>query len=508
MSWLLPVLLGVPLAGAVLLGSLPGLDDRETAALAVAASGGALGLAGVAALGFHPDRGSPSYALDLAWVPTLGVRFAVGVDGLSLPLVVLTALLVLLCCLHVVRHPPEGATPRLLLALVLLLEVGMLGTFLALDLVLFFVFFEVVLVPMFFLVAGWGGERRRHASVKFLLYTLLGSALMLVGFLVIGAARAGDRPFDMVALGAAHGVGLSRTTQDLAITALVLGFAVKAPIWPLHTWLPDAHTEAPTVGSVLLAGVLLKLGTYGLVRIAVGFLPLGARDAAPLLAVLGTVAVVYAALCCLAQTVSARGDLKRLIAYSSVGHMGFVVLGVATLSPTGLDAALIGNVAHGVVTGLLFFLAGAVKERFGTTSLVSVGGGLLGKAPILGGLLVFACVASLGLPGLAGFWGEVLALVGAADPGAGLSHGFYRTLLVLAAVGTVLTAGYFLKLLATTAFGPVAEHWRGAAMLDLSVAELAAWSPLVVLTVAIGVYPRLVLGVTHPAVVALLGVTP
>ena len=499
MSWLLPVLLGVPLLGAAVLGGVP-LGPRPTAAVALAASGAALALAGVAAAGFHPDAGHPAYPVDVPWVPGIGVRFALGVDGLSLPLVVLTALLVLLCCLHVVRRPPEHA--RTLLALVLLLEVGMLGTFLAADLVLFFVAFEVVLIPMFFLVAAWGGERRRHASSKFLLYTLLGSGLMFIGFLVIGSARGGARPFDMVALGAAHGAGLSRTTQDLAVAALVLGFAVKAPVWPLHTWLPDAHTEAPTTGSVLLAGVMLKMGTYGLVRIAVGFLPLGIRDAAPLLAVLGTVAIVYAALCCLAQR-----DLKRLIAYSSVGHMGFIVLGVATLSPTGLDAALVGNVAHGVITGLLFFLAGAVKERFGTTSLTTVGGGLLGKAPLLGGLLVLACVASLGLPGLAGFWGEVLALVGSYDPGAGLPSALFRTLAVVAVVGTVLTAGYFLKLLAGTAFGPVAARWRDTAMSDLTVAELAAWSPLVVLIVAIGVYPRLVLGVTHPAVVALLAVT-
>ncbi|HMA46616.1 MAG TPA: NADH-quinone oxidoreductase subunit M, partial [Frankiaceae bacterium] len=356
---------------------------------------------------------------------------------------------------------------------------------------------EVVLVPMYFLIAVWGGAARRHAALKFILYTLLGSALMLLGLLTVGLAAG---TFDMTELAARRGAGISRVTQDLAFLALALGFAVKSPLWPLHTWLPDAHTEAPTVGSVLLAGVLLKMGTYGFVRVALPELPQGARDAAPALGVLAVVAVVYGSLCCLAQT-----DLKRLIAYSSVGHMGFVLLGIATLSPVGIDAALYGNIAHGVVTGLLFFLVGGVKDRYGTASIQDIGGGLMARAPYLASLLTVAAVASLGLPGLAGFWGELFALLGAYDPGGGLSPALFRGLLAVGLVGTLLTAGYFLWMLQRVTLGVVPARWRAARTRDVGAVELLAWAPLVVLTVVLGLYPRLVLGVTHDAVRALVG---
>lgn len=260
---------------------------------------------------------------------------------------------------------------------------------------LFFLFFEVVLLPMYAIIAGWGGADRRRAARKFALYTLFGSVLLLVGVYVVVAA-AGTA--DVVAL--TGGGGLSRGTQLAAFTLLALAFAVKSPLWPLHSWLPDAHTQAPTVGSVVLAGVLLKMGTYGLIRVAVGVAPEGARWAAPVLGVLAVAAILVGSLVCLAQT-----EVKRLIAYSSVGHMGFVLLGVATLTATGIQAALIGNVAHGVITGLLFFLAGAVKDRTGSGALAELSG-LQETAPRLAGLLAFAAIASLGLPGLAGFWGR------------------------------------------------------------------------------------------------------
>lgn len=276
---------------------------------------------------------------------------------------------------------------------------------------------------MYFLIARWGGSEgvtggRQAAAWKFILYTLLGSVVMLLGLLLIGL-RAGT--FDMVALATDNGRGLSTSVQVIAVLTIGLGLAVKTPMWPLHSWLPDAHTAAPTVGSVLLAGVLLKMGTYGFVRIVLPIAPDGMRTFAPYLAAFAVVGIIYGSLACLALAKQgAGGDLKRLIAYSSVGHMGFVLLGIATMTPTGVNGALFANIAHGLITGLLFFLVGAVKDRYGTADLDTLAGAtgaaLYGRAPRLGGLLAFAVVASLGLPGLAGFWGEMLAMFGAFDP--------------------------------------------------------------------------------------------
>ena len=330
--------------------------------------------------------------------PSLGLRFHLGIDGISSPLVLLTACLTLLCMVYLLRVRPEAGRPRALVGLLLLLEVGMLGTFVALDLLLFFVFFEVVLVPMWFVIAQWGDDKvpggRVRAANVFILYTLLGSAVMLLGILLVGLTAG---TFDIVELTSRAGAGMSHRTQVLAFLALALGLAVKTPMWPLHSWLPDAHTAAPTVGSVLLAGVLLKMGTYGLVRIAVPIVPDGAQTLAPFLGALAVVGILYGSLACLAQR-----DLKRLIAFSSVGHMGFVLLGISTLTAIGINGALFANVAHGLITGLLFFLAGAIKDRHHTADLDLLGGGLYERMPRLGGLLAFAAVASLGLPGLAG----------------------------------------------------------------------------------------------------------
>jgi NADH-quinone oxidoreductase subunit M len=346
--------------------------------------------------------------------------------------------------------------------------------------VLFFVFFELVLLPMYAVIAVWGGEQRRRAARKFVLYTLLGSVLLLVG---IFAVVAGAGTADLIELTAVAGGDLSRTTQLAAFALLAIGFAVKSPLWPLHTWLPDAHTEAPTVGSVILAGVLLKMGTYGLLRVAVGVAPEGARWAAPVLGILAVAAIVVGSLVCLAQT-----DLKRLIAYSSVGHMGFVLLGIATLTATGFQAALIGNVAHGVITGLLFFLAGAVKDRAHTGDLRQLGG-LRETAPGLAGVLGFAAIASLGLPGLAGFWGEAFAVVAALGHGGAL----WTVLGVIAAIGGALTAAYFLRLLRLATHGDAAPAVATLRPSGLARAELVAWGPLIVLALVLGLVPALIL---------------
>ena len=487
--------LALPALGAAALALLPARADRPARLLATAVS--AVTLVPIVVLAFAHDATGTAYAadspairpwaaVDWSWVPALHLDLHLGVDGVSYPLVALTGLLTLLCCAYTIWKVPPGGSARTLLALLLVLEAGILGTFLALDLVLFFLFFEVVLLPMYAVIAGWGGEQRRAAARKFVLYTLFGSVLLLLGVFTV-AAKAGTG--DLVALTGGH--GLSRGTQYAAFALFAVAFAVKAPLWPLHTWLPDAHTQAPTVGSVILAGVLLKMGTYGLIRVGVGVAPLGAHWAAPALGILAAAAILAGALICLRQT-----ELKRLIAYSSVGHMGFVLLGIATLTATGIQAALLGNVAHGLITGLLFFLAGAIKDRAHTGELADLGG-LRETAPRLAGVLGFAAIASLGLPGLAGFWGEAFAVVAAVRRGGGL----WVTLAVLAAIGGALTAAYFLRLLRKVTHGPAAAPVPAG----IAGAEWFAWAPLVALTLAVGLAPALVLVATEAPVLALTG---
>ena len=499
---LLHVALGAPLAGCLALAAVPRrVGDRRGPAVGVAASGIALvALLLAAVLLDTDDGGTVQFATDAAWAPAVDLRWHLGVDGLSLPFALLTALLVFCCCLYTVRVRPEAGRLRAFIALVLLLEVGMLGTFLALDLLLFFLFFEVVLVPMWFLIAWWGDPHdrpgRTSAATTFILYTLLGSAVMLVGFLLVHAHTG---TFDMVELAARGGEGLSSGVQLLAAVAIVGGLAVKVPVWPLHTWLPDAHAKAPTVGSVLLAGVLLKMGSYGLVRVAVPIVPEGVSRMAPVLGGLAVVGIVYGALACLAQR-----DLKRLVAYSSVGHMGFVVLGVATLTPAGLNGSVYAGLAHGVITGLLFFLAGAIKDRHGTSDFDELGGGLYARLPRLGALLTFGAVASLGLPGLAGFWGELLAVIGAFRPAALLERPYFLALMAIALLGLVLTAWYLLVTVRRVCQGDDVIGGRLPVLGDVTRLEAASWGPLVALTLLLGVWPGLVLTVVDPAVEALL----
>jgi NADH-quinone oxidoreductase subunit M len=512
LQYALVALLVLPLLGAVgaLLPAPPGLKGRDPdqAVLrhGVSVTGAVLLLSIVLAAAFdyrHSARMQGS--TDLSWIPALHIRIHLGVDGVSLPLIVLTALLTFLCAVHAYFKMPEGPAPKAFVALLLVLEAGTLGTFAVLDLMLFFLAFEMVLIPMYFLIARWGGAGRDRAAFRFILYTLLGSVVMLLGLLLIGL-KAGT--FDMVALATDNGSKLSHSTQIIAVLAIGIGLAVKAPMWPLHSWLPDAHTAAPTTGSVLLAGVLLKMGTYGLVRIVLPIAPQGAHFFAPYLAAFAVVGILYGSLACLALGRKGnRGDLKRLIAYSSVGHMGFVLLGIATLTPTGVNGALFANIAHGLITGLLFFLVGAVKERYGSTDLDQLAGdggaALYGTAPRLGGLLAFGAVASLGLPGLAGFWGEMLAMFGSFHPAAGLSRPAYLTYLALAAFGTLLTAAYLLGVVRRVCMGE--RSAEAVRLADVRGFEFAAWSPLVALTVLAGLWPAALLGLTDPAVRTLLG---
>ncbi|MGH3313988.1 MAG: complex I subunit 4 family protein [Streptomyces sp.] len=545
MQGLLIGVLLLPLLGAVaaLLPPPPGLRGRDSGQAVlrhgVTVTGLVLAASVVLALGFDTDHpGTMQAESDVSWIPSLGIRVHLGTDGVSLPLLVLTALLTFLCALYSYGHgakgtggestAPGGGSPQAFVALILLLESGTLATFAALDLVLFFLAFEMVLIPMYFLIARWGSAERGPAAWKFILYTLLGSVVMLLGLLLVGL-KGGT--FDMVALAADNGPGLSHTTQLIAVLAIGAGLAVKTPMWPLHSWLPDAHTAAPTVGSVLLAGVLLKMGTYGFVRILLPVAPDGMRTFAPYLAAFAVVGIVYGSLVCLSLArQGAKGDLKRLIAYSSVGHMGFVLLGIATMTRTGVNGALFANVAHGLITGLLFFLVGALKERTGSTDLDTLSGAtgaaLYGRAPRFGGLLAFGAVASLGLPGLAGFWGEMLTLLGAYHPADGLGRPAFVVFMAFGGLGTLLTAGYLLVVVRRVCMGgapleerepvePVesaADVESGATatvrLPDVRTYEYVAWTPLVLLTVVAGLWPAVLLGLTDPAVQHLLpGVT-
>ncbi|MEE1828994.1 NADH-quinone oxidoreductase subunit M [Streptomyces sp. BE20] len=516
MNAVLIALLALPVLGAALtlapvFGTDPAAADRRALRFGTVLTGVVLLLTVVLAAGFDHDEPARMQATtDVAWIPAIGVRFHLGVDGVSLPLIVLTSLLTFLCALYSERRLPSGEgvpSARSFVGLFLLLEVGMLATFAVLDLLLFFVAFEIVLIPMYFLIARWGTGAKVPAANRFILYTLLGSAVMLLGFLLVGG-KAGT--FDMQALAAAHGSGLSHSTQVIAALAIMVGLAVKAPAWPLHSWLPDAHTAAPTVGSVLLAGVLLKMGTYGLVRVLLPVVPDGTATLAPYLGAFAAVGIVYGSLACLALArPGAKGDLKRLIAYSSVGHMGFVLLGIASLTPVGVNGALFANIAHGLITGLLFFLVGAIKDRYGTADLDTLAGttgaALYGRAPRIGALLAFAAVASLGLPGLAGFWGELLAMFGAFDPAEGLSRPAFVTYMVLAGLGTLLTAAYLLIVVRRVCMGDPKQPAPVAELADLRPYEAVSWTPLVALTLLAGLWPALLLGLSEPAVKHLLG---
>jgi NADH-quinone oxidoreductase subunit M len=476
---------------------------REHAAVVVAALGGLVVLGwSVWAVALSTPALDGSH-VDTAWVETLGLRWHLGLDGISAPLVLMSTVVFACSLVALVRSAPAGGGTPALAALLLVIEAGVLGSFLALDLVLFFAFFEVALIPMWFVIDRWGdahgrhGEaRRRRAATRFLVFTVLGSALMLVGFVLV---RAEAGTFDIVQIAATY-----QPSGPTAVTAAVLvalGLAVKTPLWPLHIWLPDAHSIAPTVGSVVLAAVLLKLGTYGFLRFWLPIVDPRWEALLPSVAALATVGIVYAALACLAQN-----DLKRLIAYSSVGHMGFVVLAAATYTLGGVQAAVFASVAHGVITGLLFFLAGAVKDRYGTGDLARLRG-LYGTVPRLGGLVAFAAMASLGLPGLAGFWGEMLAIRAAVFPAGSLPRGTYAVLAVVAALGVILASAYFLALLRSmlqageSGGAPTEPVVRG----DVTGWEWLVWSPLLAATLVFGVAPGLLLTPVGEATAAFLG---
>jgi NADH-quinone oxidoreductase subunit M len=493
-DWGITFAVFLPLVGALVVMALPKRNEEAQKWVALLTSLAVAGF-GVALLAkFSVDRADEfQYEVQKNWIEAINSHYHVGLDGISLPLILLTMLIVTVCIIYSWNHFPEPHNPKAFLALILILETGMVGTFVSLDLILFFVFFEVVLLPMFFMIAVWGGDNRRYASLKFFLFTLFGSALMILSFLALYFLSE-PHTFDMTQLPTAI-TGVALSTQVWIFLGMFMGFGIKVPMFPFHTWLPDAHTEAPTVGSVILAAVLLKLGTYGFVRIAIPILPAAAVKVAPLIGILAVIGIIYGALGCLAQT-----DMKRLIAFSSVAHMGFVMLGISTLTQFGINAAIFGMVAHGLITGMLFFLAGSVKERYHTLEISKLGGLLL-DAPKMGWILGFCSMASLGLPGLAGFWGEFPAILSSYQPANGLNVEMWRVFMVIAALGTVFAAGYLLWLLQRTAFG-TPKHHGDEHVHDLHVSEGIAWAPLLALIVVLGIYPNLIFKATDKALTA------
>jgi NADH-quinone oxidoreductase subunit M len=438
--------------------------------------------------GFDGDSADMQFEEFHRWLPTLGVGYHVGIDGISVLLVMLTTFLMPIT-LASAWHAIEDRTKEFVITM-LLLETGMLGVFVSLDLFLFFVFWEAMLIPMYLIIGVWGGANRIYAAVKFVLYTMVGSALMLVAILALyyqhGAAT-GVYTFDLLTL--ARWVMPPGTGQSLMFLAFSLAFAIKVPLFPFHTWLPDAHVEAPTAGSVILAGVLLKMGTYGFLRFCLPLFPDASMAFAPLVFALAVIGIIYGALVSTVQP-----DLKKLVAYSSVAHLGFVMLGLFTLNQQGVVGGLIQMINHGLSTGALFLMVGMIYERR-HTRLIAEFGGLWKVIPAFSALFLLVTLSSVGLPGLNGFVGEFLVLLGAFQV-SGL-------LTAVATTGIILAAVYLLWMYQRVAFGELTNE-ANRRLQDLSIREWAVLVPVLVFIVWIGVAPTVFTGKTEATIAALL----
>jgi len=471
MAWL-SWTLWTPLAGALILGffpkSRPTLARAWTLVVSLIAFAFSLGMLA----SFHTGQGGMQMVEHHRWIPAFGASYKVGVDGISLFLVVLTTFLIPIC---VAASWKVEKNPKLFMGLLLAIETAVVGVFLAQDLLLFYVFWEGMLVPMYFLIGYWGYERRIYAAVKFFIYTLLGGLLMFAGILVLAfhaRSQLGHFTFDLAQI---QTVAISASLQRWLFLAFFAAFAIKVPLFPVHTWLPDAHTEAPTAGSVILAGVLLKLGGYGFLRYAVFLFPRAAKEFAPWIVALALIGILYGALVALMQR-----DLKRLVAYSSVAHLGFVVLGIFAFSLTSLQGASLQMISHGISTGGLFLLVGMLYERR-HTRMIEDFGGLGAITPIFGGIFLIVALSSLGLPGLNGFVGEFLVLIG--------TFGAHRAWAILGAIGVILAALYLLWSYQRVWHGPIV-HEENRRVLDLDRREKLVMAPILAMIVLIGVYPK------------------
>jgi NADH-quinone oxidoreductase subunit M len=483
---LLPAQILVPVVGAValLIVSRRRPEMAKQIAVIFTIVTGALSIWMLAA--FRTNNGGFQFETHGALLTNLGISWHLGIDGISLFMIVLTAILF---AVAIVGIDPEHDAKDYY-AWLLLLEAGCMGAFMALDLFVFFIFFESVLVPMYFLIGKWGHGRRQYAATKFFLYTMLGSAFMLVGIvsMAVLTARSTGNPltFDLVTL--ANTSNLATVTSRWIFLSFAIAFAIKVPLFPVHTWLPDAHTEAPTAGSVILAGILLKLGTYGFIRFGLYLFPEAAVYFAPLFLTLGTIGIVYGAVVATMQR-----DLKRLVAYSSVAHMGFIVIGIFALNKEGLDGAVLQMVNHGVSTPALFILVGLIYERRHTREIAKLNG-LQKVAPIFAGVFMLVMLSSIGLPGLNGFVGEFLTLLGTF-----MAHRWFS---VVAATGVIIAALYLLWAYQRVFHGEPDE--ANASFPELRLREGLVLAPLLVLIVFLGIYPKPVLDRLEPSVSALV----
>ncbi|HEX5855190.1 MAG TPA: NADH-quinone oxidoreductase subunit M [Thermoanaerobaculia bacterium] len=487
---LLTTLVFLPTLGALVLALFPGSSKLAPKAIGLATSLLTFGVSVLLYRGFDTATSAPvAFAIDRPWIPRFGIRYQLGVDGLALALVLLTTILtvsVLLVSCGQTIEKLKGYVVAFLL-----LETGMLGSLVALDTLLFYVFWEVMLVPMYFIIGVWGGKRRIYAAMKFILFTLVGSLLMFVAILYTANVHlnaTGLQSFSLADWTRAASSGawnLAPGTEALLFGAFALAFLVKVPLWPLHTWLPDAHVEAPTGGSIILAGVLLKLGTYGLLRFAYPLFPHAAARYGPLLAVLALVGIVYGALVAAAQK-----DMKKLVAYSSVSHLALVVLGIVAGTGAALSGAVFQMVGHGLTTGLLFLLVGVLYARRHTREMADYGG-VAARVPVTTALFLIATLGSVGLPGLNGFVGEFLLLGGVFQVNVAWA--------AIAATGMIFGAIYLLTLVQKVFWGAESVA-ANRSLTDINAWELAGAFPLVVLIVLLGIFPRPLLALVDGSV--------
>jgi len=486
-TWILTITTFLPLAGTLFLLLIPKEHHQSIRHSALFFALLAFAASLVLLFRFDTVATGMQFEVSMPWVSDLGISYHLGIDGISLLLILLTTFLNVIAILSTFRavdHSVKGFYASLLL-----LETGVLGVFVSLDLFLFYVFWEVMLVPMYFLIGIWGGQRRVYAAIKFVLFTMVGSLLMLVAILVLFFqyhSLHGVYTFDLMAI---TGMPLSREMQLWLFAAFALAFAIKVPMWPFHTWLPDAHVEAPTAGSVILAGILLKLGAYGFLRFCLPIFPVATFEFMPLISILAVIGIIYGALVAMVQK-----DIKSLVAFSSVSHMGFVMLGMMTLNLQGMQGSIIQMINHGVSTGALFILVGMVYERR-HTRLIKEYGGIASKMPVYATFFMIVMLSSIGVPGTNGFVGEFTILLGA--------WSYHKVYAILGASGIILAACYMLWMYQRVFYGKVTNP-ANEKLIDLDLREKIVLVPLVIMIFWIGIYPKPFFRILEPSALTII----